>query len=58
MVKPAQYGLLRQKRMRNPAQIPRGAPGDTAFSLVQSFGLVRNVPLGLKALLVRKPPVA
>jgi hypothetical protein len=36
--------------MRNPAQMARGAPGDTAFSLVQSFGLVAQRPVGIEGI--------
>ena len=42
---------------RTPAQIARGAPGTTPFSLVQSSGSTRNVPLGLYASDVRNPAV-
>ena len=48
----------RRSCRRKPAQIPIGALGDMAFSLVQSSGLKRKVPFGLKVLLVRNPAVA
>src|SRR6185295_17809905 len=41
-----------------PAQTAKGALGETAFSFVQSSGLNRYDPFGLKVLVVRKPAVA
>lgn len=51
-------GSLHSQRYRTPTHIARGCAGDTAFSLVQSSGSARNVPLALKELLVRNPAVA